>query len=115
MWNEGFEYADLPWCRVYTEDIALIHEYRDKTLLAVTTANFDIPDNFRVNVCQAFHMNKVLFNEELEESKDYFGNDTENETNPLYSVKDRILWGVGKSQQEMMELIESRLQKWNGV
>lgn len=110
MWNEGYEKADYPWLRLYTDNIQWVQNLPSS--FHIKLEHEWLPQDFNVKIEQVSNTLAMPDKEQAEwEQKDnpYY----ENEVNANIKRFQGIL--TGATDEDLDKILEQRLIDWDGI
>lgn len=112
MWNEGFDQADYPWLRLYTDNAEWVAE--QATIEHSTPViNSHFPQTFSVKTVEVAHAPEEADDEqrewETEDNEEYVDEMTYGQTPRFFGFLS------GLTNEELDALVKSRLTLWQGI
>jgi hypothetical protein len=110
MWNEGFEKANYPWVRLYTDNVQWVKAL--PPFFQINLENEPFPQDFRVKIEQVSNTIALPDTEQAEwENLDnpYYENELEANQKRFHGIL------VGATNLDLDNILEQRISDWDGI
>jgi len=111
MWNEGFEEAEYPWLRLYTDNAQWVKSL-DSREFAVDVSSSYFDQGFDVKVVQVPPSITLPDSEQLEWEESYDDEHADDVADNQPRFQGKLL---GLSAADLDKIVDDRLKRWGGI